>query len=509
MSSFHKKRVLKSLKIKDKINIIKEIDTGVKRIDISRKYGVPPSTITGIYKNRLKVCDSVVSLNNTNMKRNKKCKFDKLNDAVLLFVKQVKSINLPLSGDMVKEKAMIFASKFGVNNFKASNGWLTKFKNRHNISLKKMCGESADVKDSDVEDWKINLKILIRDYDPKNIFNADETGLFYKCMPDKTLTFKNEKCHGGKHSKQRITVFLCTNMDGSEKLEPLVIGKSRKPRCFKNVRSLPLNYTFNKKSWMTGNIFENWLKNVDNKFASENRKILLFIDNCPAHPKGAVEHLRAVTVLYFPPNMTSKSQPLDLGIIKNFKHYYRKDIVRRQLSDLENNVPLSQINLLDAIYIISKTWNNDVKATTISNCFKKAGFLSEWCEEDDIPLSELRQMMPVVSETIAEETETPSAWDKLQNLLGFSETFEDFVTFDDDVITTQVFDDEEIIESVSIEMQPDEISVEENNDDISTNTSEKVEESLKVIFNKLTSKEEVPPSIWHAFYAIEKCLKHN
>jgi len=31
------------------------------------------------------------------------------------------------------------------------------------------------------------------DYDARDIFNADETGIFYKCLPDRTLTFKNEK----------------------------------------------------------------------------------------------------------------------------------------------------------------------------------------------------------------------------------------------------------------------------------------------------------------------------
>ena len=43
------------------------------------------------------------------------------------------------------------------------------------------------------------------------------------------MEFKEELCRGGKNSKERLTVLLCCNADGSEKLTPIVIGKSKKP----------------------------------------------------------------------------------------------------------------------------------------------------------------------------------------------------------------------------------------------------------------------------------------
>lgn len=59
-------------------------------------------------------------------------------------------------------------------------------------------GESADVSQEKVDDWSKQLPGLTKDYEPKDIFNFDETGLFYECMPDKTFEFKSEKCFGGK-----------------------------------------------------------------------------------------------------------------------------------------------------------------------------------------------------------------------------------------------------------------------------------------------------------------------
>jgi len=85
-------------------------------------------------------------------------------------------------------------------------------------------------------------------YPKEDVFNMDETGLFYHLMTDKTLSFKGEKCSGGKLSKERLSVALCANMSGTEKMEPIVIGKYEKPRCFKNVTNLPCVYEFNKKA---------------------------------------------------------------------------------------------------------------------------------------------------------------------------------------------------------------------------------------------------------------------
>ncbi|KAH9374877.1 hypothetical protein HPB48_014681 [Haemaphysalis longicornis] len=61
-------------------------------------------------------------------------------------------------------------------------------------------------------------------YNPSDIFNTDETALLWQLLPSRTLAHRNEKCHGCKHNKLRITILLATNMDGSSKFRPLVIG---------------------------------------------------------------------------------------------------------------------------------------------------------------------------------------------------------------------------------------------------------------------------------------------
>jgi hypothetical protein len=62
------------------------------------------------------------------------------------------------------------------------------------------------------------------------------------------LTLKGRSCHRGKIAKERITVLLCVNSDGSDKQVPIVVGKSMKPCCLK--KKLPVKFYANKKVWM-------------------------------------------------------------------------------------------------------------------------------------------------------------------------------------------------------------------------------------------------------------------
>jgi hypothetical protein len=68
----------------------------------------------------------------------------------------------------------------------------------------------------------------------QNVFNTDETGLFYRALPEKMFAYKEESCSGEKIVKELLTVLLCVSMSG-EKLKPLVIRKSLKPRRFKGI----------------------------------------------------------------------------------------------------------------------------------------------------------------------------------------------------------------------------------------------------------------------------------
>ena len=84
------------------------------------------------------------------------------------------------------------------------------FKHRHNIDFKVVCGEANDVDMQTVADWKGKIEDLVAGYEPRNVYNGDETGLFFRVLPSKTLTVRGDKCTGGKLSKERRYLFVLT-----------------------------------------------------------------------------------------------------------------------------------------------------------------------------------------------------------------------------------------------------------------------------------------------------------
>ena len=124
---------------------------------------------------------------------------------------------------------------------------------------------------------------------------------------------------------------------------------------------------------MTCSIFEEWMMMLDKYFTEANRKVIFFVDNCPLHPKSLKQKLNSIRLEFFPPNMTSRVQPLYMGIIKNIKHFYRSEIVKKKIEEINNN-SCKPMSLLESINLIAKVWTTNVKQETIVNCFKKCGF---------------------------------------------------------------------------------------------------------------------------------------
>jgi hypothetical protein len=55
-----------------------------------------------------------------------------------------------------------------------------------------------------VEDWRREQLLKISEvYKPKNIYNADYTGLFFRIPPNKTVSLKDNSCHYGKKFPER------------------------------------------------------------------------------------------------------------------------------------------------------------------------------------------------------------------------------------------------------------------------------------------------------------------
>jgi transposase len=415
----------KSIDLKTKLQIIAEVKKGRRYNEIKKDFNVSKSTISEIYKDREKYEESDAG---SDVKKFRASKFPEVEMACHEWLKMVRAQNLPVSGPVLMEKAKQFAEELGITGFAASDGWLSNFKSRHSLVFKAVVGESGSVTEEQIGDWtQTQLPALMAEFKEEDIFNLDETGLFWRLLPDKTLTFKNDPCSGGKRSKERITLLLGANMAGNEKLPVLAIGKSANPRCFKNVKSLPVKYAANKKAWMVSAEWESYLKFMDRKFRSQKRKVLFVVDNCPAHPE--VKGLTNVRVVYLPPNTTSKTQPMDQGVIQNFKVAYRRFLLQQYLRCIDDDLEF-QFNLLDCLYNVRRAWEAVTEAT-IKNCFKKAGF-----KRDDRPEEHAQD----------EESQNSDVWGQLmESGMTCATTFEDYAGADADIVTSTMPAESDIV----------------------------------------------------------------
>ncbi|XP_064421026.1 jerky protein homolog-like [Latimeria chalumnae] len=387
MSGKHKHVVLT---IKDKLEIIEKLEEGSSSKQLSLIYEIGETTVRDIKKNKEKILTYASSLDSTSgLSKRKSMKlstYEELDRAMLEWFHQQRAEGTPISGPICAKQAKFFFDALGMEgDFNASSGWFTRFKQRHGIREIAIQGEKLSGNETSANEFRSYFQEFTEreNLQPEQIYNADETGLFWKCLPTRTLAFERERsAPGHKSSKERITVMCCANATGSHKIKLCVVGKAKKPRSFKGTETstLPVSYFNQKGAWMDRSIFKDWF---DKNFVPQVRehltskglpkKAVLLLDNAPAHPNENV--LRSndgkIFVKYLPPNVTALIQPMDQGVIATMKRHYRAGILQKHV-DEGNDLKTfwKKLMVLDAIYEVSRA-RNMVKPVTISRSWKK------------------------------------------------------------------------------------------------------------------------------------------
>jgi len=326
----------------------------------NRQFG--KSTMTEILQNSSLY---LTNFNSNNQFRMRKAAHPELEDALHIWYCDKRSKCLPISDDLLTDKAKYFGSEFyGLHNvdFKYSTGWLGNFKDRFGITIHTVHGEAASVDTAYVARERIKLYDISRQYDRRNIFNFDETALFYKLPPNKTLSDIGVAAIGEKYSKERLTIAFCASACG-EKYRPLVIGKYKRPRCFGKHfdPNKIVDYYYNNTAWMVVPIWDDWLCKFNKHMKNQNREVLLYVDHAAGHGKQATQ-LSNVRVEYLPPNTTSQMQPMDQGIINVGKGNYKKRLVKKMLDGLDESDKIVYPNVKEALYMLVGAWNDVFKS---------------------------------------------------------------------------------------------------------------------------------------------------
>ena len=420
----------------------------------AREWGkqVGRSTVSDILRDKEKW--SSVPKDGDSSLRQRSGKHENLEQALYMWFTDVRSKQAIINDDMLLDKAKTFGAQLGVQDFGYSKGWLQKFKRRHIISKRVAHGEADSADPIVVSQGRLQLQEDLAAYDPNDIYNMDETGLFYRLLPNATLA--TGPVSGKKKQKERITVALCANATGTDKLVPLVIGKSERPRCFGKTfnPNVYVKYTHNKKAWMTGAVFQDWLSKFNRKMRIAGRHVILLLDNATSHSTEGLR-LTNVVVRFLPPNTTAHIQPMDAGIMRNFKGYYRGLLVRYFLQCIEDGLE-QVVNVKLAITYVKEAWAS-VKQSTIVNCWRHVKILPPAQQpatnvetddaDDDLPLAELQRLLQRM----------PAAEDRLDAA--------DYVNVDRDIETGEMLTDDNILDLVSETRSADNVSDDDDEDE--------------------------------------------
>lgn len=392
-----------------------------------------------------------------------------------------------LTGEAIKAKGQRFLELLEVPKsewISFSQGWLDKFKERHGLKLYRIHGESGAVNNELLAEALPAIKAVLAQYEPHNIFNMDETGLFYSMAPDKTIAMR--QIEGAKKCKSRITVALTCNADGSERLPLVFIGHAKMPRPFqkKTGAELGLKYYHNKKAWMTGAIFQDWLLKLEKAMKSRDRKILLLIDNAPSHVLSNIE-LQYVRVQFLPPNATSKVQPLDAGIISAFKRRYRQGQIQEALARNENGeTDIYKVSILQGMRWSEAAWRS-ISNATIKNCWRHTTLLE----------------VDVCEEIIADEKDLDQAIQDgirrlpIQTPLSLTELIEP----NDEKEEHEVFDDQDFLDMVQDSSDDDDMETA-----LPPVNPKEILQSLQVVLRYVEQEPEPNPDKMKVLYRLRK-----
>uniref|UniRef100_A0A8C4SR40 HTH CENPB-type domain-containing protein n=1 Tax=Erpetoichthys calabaricus TaxID=27687 RepID=A0A8C4SR40_ERPCA len=421
------KRVV--LSIATKLQIVERAEKGESIANLSSEFNIGNQTVRDIVRKKDELYKFVPSSDTFNgmsaRKTTKGSKFDDLDRAVFEWFKQKRAEGCPVSGSLLLEKAKWFHCEMKIPEpFDASQGWLQCFKSRHGIRQLDIQGEKLSGDSDAAALYVMEFKRLVEAHDlsPDQLYNADETGLYWKVLPSK----------GHKSSKERIIVLACANASGSHKLKLVCIGKSKNPRSFKGtqMRNFPVLYYNQTKAWMNREIFKDWffkhfVPAVRDHLCSKNlpQRDVLLLDNAPSHPSENVLKTSddQIFVAYLPPNVTLLKQPMDQGVLEAFKRRYRKSLLR---SVLEEDGDLREFykkwTIKDAIFSCSESW-------------------------DDMPNLTFRNVENV-NDFESQEITAASLLEEIQNVNGFEdidrENIEEWLLSDNDQPGYQMKDDD-------------------------------------------------------------------
>ncbi len=167
----------------------------------------------------------------------------------------------------MQERGKINAGTLGIAEFSVSNGYIESFIRCNKTQRSVMVhGRGGSAVPSNYEQRMEEIQSVSANYQLRNIYDMDESSLFYRTSPRTSFTLPSEKARtvrGTELQKQKvpISIVLSCNADGSYTFPVRYIRNAKKPRCYRDNQFLSLKnmHSSQKNSWVDRNQFDEWI----------------------------------------------------------------------------------------------------------------------------------------------------------------------------------------------------------------------------------------------------------
>ena len=152
---------------------------------LSTKFSVGKTQIAAILKNETELRAAYATYrgnNSGNNKRARQGRYQEINEALYKWYSLARESLVPINEPVLQEEAAEIAKQLAkpeYAEFKASSGWLEKWKNAYGISQRSVEGESGEVPIQRIEAWMERLPEICRGYKLEDIWNMDESRCFF------------------------------------------------------------------------------------------------------------------------------------------------------------------------------------------------------------------------------------------------------------------------------------------------------------------------------------------
>ncbi|KAM6223841.1 tigger transposable element-derived protein 1 [Rhynchocyon petersi] len=390
------KRERKAITLDIKLEVLRRFEAGEKLSQIAKFLGLAVSTVATIRDNKEKIKASsqiTTPLRASRLTHHRSAVMESMERLLSVWLEDQSQRNVPLSVAIIQEKAKSLFDDLQrqqgghsqTEKFSASKGWFVRFKERHCLPHFKM---NTTPPGGNVESYPEVLKSIIEEgeYTPWQVFNVDETGLYWKRLPEGTFLSVEEKAEPGfKSSRDRLMLLLGGNAAGDFKLKPLLVYHSENPAALKGYSkpNLPVIWRSDKKAWATRGIFHEWFTYffcpAVEKYCAQNNltnKALLILDGAPCHPGNLSDLSDHVRVEYLHDRTADLIQPMGQGVASIFKaHYLRRTFEHiLEATDGEDKAAVREFwraySIMDAVDNIALAWEG-LKPATMNTVWKK------------------------------------------------------------------------------------------------------------------------------------------